>query len=345
VAREKADGDETKMNLKQLLSNSTKPLIMGHQNADPDAVCSMIAFSRLYKIINPDGTPTLMADDLSRLSKQVLDAFELKDEILEEPEADFDLVIILDTNSRLQLGTDFQDIPIDSSKTIVIDHHEPNPEVSDIADHRIVRSDRFSTCEILVDLFAEMTIEIDSNIANLLLAGILFDTRRFIYTDLQTFQIAIKLINSGADYVKCVKSLQIRPDRSERIARLKAASKARVHLFGEWVIATSTINAFEASACRGLLEMGADVSIIGGKPGKGKVRLSSRSTSDFYERTGINLGTDVMEPLGAIINGKGGGHANAAGANGKENLGAALDKAIELIRIGIENKSNTTGET
>jgi len=330
------------MNLRKILSNSMKPLIMGHQNADPDAVCSMIAFSRLYKSINPKGTFTLMADDQSRLSKQVLDVLELNDEILEKPGPGFDLVILLDTNSRLQLGTDFQDIPTDPSKTIVIDHHEPNPEVGTIADHRFVRSDRFSTCEILVDIFEELNTEIDPEIANLLLTGILFDTRRFFYTDLQTFQTGIKLLDSGADYRKCIKSLQIRPDRSERIARLKAASKARVHLFGDWVIATSTINAFEASACRGLLEMGADVAIIGGKPGKDKVRLSSRSSREFSDTTNINLGTDVMEPLGAIIGGKGGGHANAAGANGTRNLGPALDKAVELIRVAVETKPDST---
>ena len=333
------------MNLRKLLSNSMKPLILGHQNADPDAVCSMVAFSRLYKKINPEGTFTLMADDLSRLSKQVLDVFELRDEILERPGTDNDLIILLDTNSRLQLGSDFQDIPTDPNKTIVIDHHEPNPEIDVIADHRIVRSDRFSTCEILVDIFSDMNVEIDSNIANLLLTGILFDTRRFFYTDMQTFQIAIKLINSGADYDKCVKSLQIRPNRSERIARLKAASKARVHLFGEWVIVTSTINAFEASACRGLLEMGADVAIIGGRPGKDKVRLSSRSTREFYDKTNINLGTDVMAPLGAIIDGKGGGHANAAGANGIKNLNAALDKTLELIRVAVETKKDSIEES
>jgi len=319
-----------------------KPLIMGHQNADPDAVCSMIAFSRLYKEINPEGTFTLMADDLSRLSKQVLDVFKLEDEILEKPGTDYDLLILLDTNSRLQLGTDFQDIPDNPEKTIVIDHHEPNPEIGTIAEHRVVRSDRFSTCEILVELFEDMEIAIDPNIANLLFTGILFDTRRFIYTDLQTFQIGIKLLNSGADYEKCVKSLQIRPNRSERIARLKAASKARVHLFGNWVVATSTINAFEASACRGLIEMGADVAIIGGRPGKDKVRLSSRSTRVFYEETNINLGTDVMEPLGTIIDGKGGGHANAAGANGKKDLNSALDKAVDLIRTAVEEQTNST---
>ncbi len=328
------------MNLKKLLTNSMKPLIMGHQNADPDAVCSMIAFSRLYKTINPKGIPTLMADDLSRLSKQVLDVFEQKDEIIEQPEADFDLLILLDTNSNLQLGTDFQNIPSDSSKTIVIDHHEPNPDVGTLADHRLVKSERFSTCEIMVELFQEMEIKIDPDTANLLLSGMLFDTRRFIYTDLHTFQIAIELINSGADYDKCVKSLRIRPNRSERIARLKAASKARIHLFGEWVIATSVINAFEASACRGLIDMGADVAIIGGKPAKTKVRISSRSNREFSDATKINLGTDVMEPLGEIIDGKGGGHVNAAGANGTKNLGAALDKAVELIRKAVETKPN-----
>jgi len=44
-----------------------------------------------------------------------------------------------------------------------------------------------------------------------------------------------------------------------------------------------------------------------------------------------------MEPLGKIIHGKGGGHANAAGANGTKNLSEALDKAVELIRAAVEN--------
>jgi phosphoesterase RecJ-like protein len=320
------------------------PLIMGHQNADPDAICSMLAFSRLYKSINPEGVVTMMADDLSRLSKQVIDSLGFDDEILEDPSSKFDLIILLDTNSALQLGTDFQDIPTDPKKTIVIDHHEPNPDVELLAEHRIIRSDRFSTCEILVDVFEDIEVEIDSNVANLLLTGIIFDTRRFFYTDLFTFQTGIKLLNAGADYKRCVKSLQIRPDRSERIARLKAASKAKVHLFGDWIVVTSTINAFEASGCRALIEMGADVAVIGGHPAKNKVRLSSRSNREFYDSTKINLGTDVMEPLGIIIDGKGGGHANAAGANGTKNLNAALDKAINLIRTAIEKGANPTEE-
>ena len=88
-----------------------------------------------------------------------------------------------------------------------------------------------------------------------------------------------------------------------------------------------------------------DVAIIGGRPGKEKVRLSSRSSREFSDKTNINLGTDVMEPLGPIINGKGGGHANAAGANGTKNLNEALDKAVELIRVAIEAKTDSKEES
>jgi len=315
---------------------------MGHQNADPDALCAMIAFSRLYLNLNPTGSPTLMADDLSRLSTQVMNYFNLNDTILEEPHTQFDLVVLLDTNSVFQLGPRFQDIPSEPAKTIIIDHHEPTSEAETISEQRIVKHDRFSTCEIIAQLYDEFDIPMDPNTADLLMTGIIFDTRRFLYTDIQTLQIVISLIQKGAQYENCIKSLQIQPNRSERIARLKAAGRVVVHLLGEWIVVSSTINAFEASACRSLIEMGADVAIVGGKPAKDIVRLSSRSTTEFYHKTGINLGTDIMEPIGEVIQGKGGGHANAAGANGKKNLKKALVHAIELIRLSIEKEPINT---
>jgi nanoRNase/pAp phosphatase (c-di-AMP/oligoRNAs hydrolase) len=46
-----------------------------------------------------------------------------------------------------------------------------------------------------------------------------------------------------------------------------------------------------------------------------------------------------MDPLGAIIDGEGGGHANAAGANGKKDLDKALTKSLEIIRGAIEGNT------
>lgn len=329
------------MNLRELLKDVKTPLILGHQNADPDAVCAMIAFARLYKTINPEGTPSLIADDSSRLSNQILKNFAPAVEIHNKSEETHDFYVLLDTNSRFQLGPGLQDILTNPSKTLVIDHHELNPEIDAIAKHQILHNDKSSTCEIMVDVYDDTGIDIDSDTANLLLTGMIFDTRRFFYADSNTLSATIKLIEAGADYERCVRSLLIQPDRSERIARLKAAGRVKVHLVGDWIVAISKINAFEASACRGLIDLGADVAIVGGSPKKDTVRLSSRSTRNFFEYSGINLGTDVMEPLGAIIGGEGGGHANAAGANGKKDLGKALAKSLEIIRGAIESKTNS----
>lgn len=330
------------MNLKALLTQSMKPVILGHQNADPDAVCAMIALSALYRNINPKGTPVLLADDISRLSHQVIDTFSSGTTILETPKGPGDLVILIDTNSILQLGPHLQNIPQDPARTVVIDHHEDNPDIMKLAEHVLVRNDRSSTCEIMVDIFEKNSIVISSDIANLLLTGMIFDTRRFYFADSTTLQTVLRLIDYGADYDKCIRALLMRPERSERIARLKAAGRVKIHTIGDWLLATSKIGAFEASACRAFIEMGADVAIVGGIPSKRVVRISSRSTREFSTITGVNLGTDIMEPLGLIIGGKGGGHANAAGANGVKNLDEAIDKSVELIRERVEEHMSSS---
>ncbi|MHA2378129.1 MAG: DHH family phosphoesterase [Candidatus Thorarchaeota archaeon] len=331
------------MNLKDILAQSSTPLIIGHQNADPDAVCSMLAVRSLYMKISPKGEPTLVCADVSKLSNQVLSLLEPTNEIHDFSEKSHDLIILLDTNSRLQLGSQVSTLLKEPSQTLVIDHHEENPDIGAIAEHTIIDTDVSSTCEIVFRLFQDLNLELDTATANLLLTGMLFDTRRFFYANKDSLAVALKLIELGADYQSCVNSLIIRPDRSERIARIKAAGRLELHIIGEWIVVTSKVKTFEASACRGLVELGADAAIVGGVTAKGEVRISSRSTREFSTGTGVNLGTDVMEPLGELVGGEGGGHANAAGANGTKNRDGALDRSVELIRVVIE-KNRPDGE-
>ncbi|TFF91820.1 hypothetical protein EU545_02890 [Candidatus Thorarchaeota archaeon] len=323
------------MKLKSLLEKSKNILILGHQNADPDAVSSMYALSRIYHHLNPDGSSTLACDDMSKVSVQVLRHFSIEVDIIETPHDGFDLVVLLDTNSRLQLGEGIAPLVKDPSRTVIIDHHEPNPETEEISEFVLLDSEKSSTCEMMVDIFQDLGISIDQDTANLLLAGMIFDTRRFFYADRATLEAASTLIESGAHYSECVKSLISRLDRSERIARLKAAGRLKIHNIDRWVVVTSKVGAYEASACRALIDVGADVAIVGGRPSKDVVRLSSRSTREFSIETGVSLGTDVMEPIGETIGGSGGGHMNAAGANGNRNRGKALKQAVELIRLSV----------
>lgn len=324
------------MSLRALLAGSATPLILGHQNADPDAICAMLAVEALCLNLNPEAVPKLVCDDVSRLSNQVLKWFDVKSAISSFSEEDHDLVILLDTNSLFQLGPNVKTLLKDPSRTIVIDHHEENPEISTISHHEIVDSNASSTCEIVIDLFGKLSVSVEPLIANLLLTGLLFDTRRFFHMGRNTLDSAQRLIGAGADYDKCIRCLIIKPDRSERIARLKAAGRLKIHGVGDWIIASSKIGAYEASACRALIDLGADVAIVAGKTSKGTVRFSSRSTRQFSSETGVNLGTDVMEAIGEIIGGEGGGHMNAAGANGTKNHDEALAKSIELLTSAIE---------
>ncbi|UCE11378.1 MAG: DHH family phosphoesterase [Candidatus Thorarchaeota archaeon] len=342
-------GDEIRLNLKALVSEHNQILVLGHHNADPDAVCSMIAFSNLYQELNPRGQVVMACDDVSRLARQVIDSFDSSAKILEEVTEDYPFVVLIDTNSRFQLGVGMKDVLLHPPTTLVIDHHEPNPEIAFLAAHVIADSDRSSTCEIIYELYEQNGLDISEKTANLLLTGMLFDTRRFLYADKRALSIALKLLDAGADYERCVNSLRIQQDRSERIARLKAARRLEIHQIEEWIVVTAKVSAFEASACRGLLDLGADVAIVGGQPSKDVVRLSSRSTHRFHVETGINLGKDVMEHLGETIGGEGGGHPNAAGANGKRNRTKALEQAVELLRSaiarckGTEEASDTRG--
>ncbi len=329
------------MNLRALLSKHDKILIMGHHNADPDAVCAMLAFRAMYKGFNPNGEVLLVCDDVSRLSNKVMNDLAPEVEIASEIVSDYTFLVIVDTNSKSQLGLNFMEVAIDPEQTLVIDHHEDNTELSSLAKYGVTDSSKSSTCEIMVELFDKYNIPMTEQIANLLLVGMLFDTRRFIYCTMNTVKTVLNLMKAGADYSRCIEALMIKPDRSEKIARLKAASRLELHLIDDWIIVTSKINAFEASACRAFIDLGADVAIVGGRPSKGVVRLSARSTMQFSNETGINLGRDIMEPIGNFIGGVGGGHSNAAGANGKKNRDKALEKAVDLIRKALARKTSS----
>jgi nanoRNase/pAp phosphatase (c-di-AMP/oligoRNAs hydrolase) len=272
------------------------------------------------------------------VATQVIDRLGEGADIRSTVSGHFDLVVLVDTNSKYQLGPRLEQALTDPRHTLIIDHHEDNPNICLVAQNLLVRADKSSTCEMIADLFDGDDVSMDQGTANLLLAGMIFDTRRFMYGHVSAIRTGLKLIERGADYDHCLRSLIVRPERSERIARLKAAGRMQVHEIGQWVVATSKVSAYEASACRALVELGADVAVVGGSPSKDVVRLSSRSTNEFHNDTGVSLSADVMEKLGELIEGAGGGHANAAGAKGKKNLDRALAKSVELIREAIDAK-------
>ncbi|MHA2005395.1 MAG: DHH family phosphoesterase, partial [Candidatus Thorarchaeota archaeon] len=161
----------------------------------------------------PDGKATLVCDDVSRLANQVLSHFSIDITFSDFSKDVHDLVILLDTNSEFQLGPRVRTLLTDPARTVAIDHHEVNSELSSIAKHQIVDSNTSSTCELVIGLYDDLNVPLSSTMANLLLTGMLFDTRRFFHSGRDSFLIAVKLIDAGANYDSCVRSLIIMDSR------------------------------------------------------------------------------------------------------------------------------------
>ena len=133
-------------------------------------------------------------------------------------------------------------------------------------------------------------------------------------------------------------------DQSERIARLKACRRAKIVKINDWIIAFSHVSAFEASAARSLVDLGAHMAAVAGKKDNGpEIEISMRCTREFNQKTRIHLGKDIAKPLGqylqgAYFQGMGGGHAMAAGVNGKGEIKIALKHCLKLLKDMLSNQ-------
>jgi nanoRNase/pAp phosphatase (c-di-AMP/oligoRNAs hydrolase) len=171
-----------------------------------------------------------------------------------------------------------------------------------------------------------------------LLIGLTYDSKHFILGSPSTFQAATTLMHRGANYEEIIDLLRSPMDFSERMARLKAARRHNVYTIDGWIIVVSKVGAFEASAARSLLDLGADIAIVATEKKKEKiVRISGRAKRGITQQTGLHLGK-IFQRIGPLINGEGGGHQNAAACNGTHNLDKGIKEALALIRLNLSKE-------
>ena len=303
-----------------------KIAIIGHKNADPDAICSMYALSYFLKNLHRDAEISIIAEDVNKISEKIISELNLKvkSNFTFKPE----IIILVDANNLVQIGKLKEYLP-SNVPIIVIDHHIAHPETDKISQFKIIDEKATSSSEIIYKILRETNLKIEPKIALALLIGILYDTRRFTIISDEIFSIVLDLLKAGASYDKALELLRTTMDRSEKLARLKAAQRAVIHKIGEWIIVTSYVSAYEASACRAFIDLGADVVFVASEKEE-EVRISARATSEFFEKTGINLAR-VMEKVGHVIGGVGGGHPTAAGANGTKNAQEGIKEALKIL--------------
>lgn len=323
-----------------LLDNlkAKRVVLLCHHNADPDAVCSAYAFSSLIMKLRPNVEVKIGASQgVSRLAKHLLQYLPAK--IEDEPKVDkADVIAMLDTNTVQQLGPLAEGIRKARVPIVVIDHHASHPDTENIARISITDEEASSTCEIVYDLYKQAEMKPDEDVSKALFLGIAFDTRHFILANSKTLKNIAELIDLGVNAQETISLLWLPMDFSERIARLKAGRRSRLYRIGDWIIALSHVSAYEASAARAMIELGAHVAAVAGEK-EGSIEISLRSAIEFHAKTGVHLGKDIAKPLGEYLNGTGGGHSTAAGVNGKGEVEAGLKRCLVLLKEQLSKRN------
>ena len=173
------------------IGNSSN-LITGHINPDGDALGSALAFKL---ILDSKGISSDVCFDIKGNIPSNLNHLPIN--LISNNAMNKDgNVYVFDCGNSERLGS-LEEIALKSDQVIVIDHHiEPS-----FGDIQVIDSTAASTTQVLYREIISADIEIDKNIANCLMTGLITDTGRFQYsnTDYEVFQIASKLMLSGAE--------------------------------------------------------------------------------------------------------------------------------------------------
>lgn len=312
-------------------------LLLCHHNADPDAVCSAYAFQSLLSRCRPNITIEIGAGHgISRLSKHVLKHIPITVNLQPNVEKG-DVIVLLDTNTIQQLGQLAERVVKSRVPIIVIDHHAAHPKTEEIAKLCITDEASSSTCEMVYDFYKQLNVKPGLNEAKALFLGITFDTRHFVLARSSTFKTISELSDIGVNPQEELSALSLPMDFSERVARMKACRRAKLMKIGNWIIALSHVSAYQASAARALIDLGAHMAAVAGQKNE-KIEISMRCTRDFNQTTGIHLGRDIAKPLGEYLQGMGGGHATAAGVNGVGYVEKGLKRCLRLVKEQLSNQ-------
>ena len=310
---------------------ATFVLLLCHKSADADAVCSAYAFQGLLKRFLPDLVVEIGAPQgINKPTKQLLESLPITVNLKPNIES-ASVIFLIDMNTIEQLDEVVDRLKASKAPMIIIDHHAPSPDTVQICKICIMNEQAAATCEIIYQMYQEVNIQLTLNEAKALFTGIAFDTRHFALGDSDTFRIAGGLVNAGVNAQEMLALFQNPIENSERLAKLKACKRAKIEKIGEWIITLSHVSAYEASAAKSLVDLGAHMAAVAGKK-NGKLEVSLRCNRDFTEKTGIHLGKDIAMPLGEALGGVGGGHAMAAGVNAKGEVEAALDLCLKLLQ-------------
>jgi len=310
----------------ELLKRVKRILIASHQNPDPDAVASVLALHYVFQKRNLETFPYLPNQPASNLSF-LPGFFEIKTKIDSfDPQALF----CLDYGDFQRLRLPEHILQKQDCSLVTIDHHLAGDQRGEI---KILEPAYSSTSEILYHWLKYENIEINKDLATLLLTGIFSDSGGFCHvsTSPQTLNIVSDLLLKGVSLNKIAKNT-LDFQRPLNLSRAWGQVLARTQLDDKTGLAYSWITLEDLDKFQvGMVDFDGIANIIAAASfsnlglflveyEKGKVKGSLRS-----EPSDGKNAAEIVKALG------GGGHPYAAGFSQEGSIEETLKKVLNLI--------------
>ena len=325
--RSKVRSRITANSLMELIGQSSRVFVMGHKNADLDAVGAAVGVCCLCRKKGKEAHIVLDLEEnaATRLLDQLMETPEYKNVFISGQEAliradNRSLLVVVDTNRPDQVENKHLLEAITS--VCVIDHHRRAADYITPVVVNLHETYASSASELVTELL-EYAVEKKDVLpieAKSLMAGIFLDTKSFnVRTGERTFEAAAYLRQLGADTVEVKKLLQ--NDFQDTMAKYQIIKSARLYR-QEIAIAAlnaTTSRALAAQAADELLNISGISASFVLYPDEDRVMISARSIGEANVQM-------ILEPLG------GGGNTATAGAQLKDKtVKDALDDLVQSI--------------
>ena len=328
--RSKVRSRVTANSLMELIAKSGDVYIMGHKNAEMDAVGAALGVCCLCRKQGKKAWIVLDTENNAseRLIEEIRAVPEYEGVIVSGQDAllrcdSNSILIVVDTNRPGQV--EFQPLLEAIGKVSIIDHHR---RAADYIGNAVVNFHEpyaSSASELVTELlqYAVEKADVLPIEAKGLLAGIFLDTKNFnVRTGDRTFEAAAFLKRLGADTIEVKKLLQ--SDFANTVARYKVIQSAVPYREDIAIVALdhTVSRAMAAQSADELLNItGFQASFVLYPDEEKRVVISARSIGEANVQV-------ILESLG------GGGNAATAGAQIKD---TTVDTVLEWLKKSIDN--------
>ena len=277
--------------------------ISGHKNPDGDALCSVLALSRLIE--KNYGTKCVCVYDGN--VPDYLDNIPLRRHAhcwnkIDET-APFDMAILVDYGAEHQVGGPLE-IVRNAKYVVEIDHHKNDAPIADLC---IDDENADAAAVVIYRVVRELKWRVDMDVRDLLAVAILTDTGNFKFAkNAESLTIMADLVNGGVSIRHLVEIMNNKP-RKAILVEARAAGDAEFFYHNKLAIATIHHREYRDMDGRGEMVL----NILGQIKGVEYIVLLKEQKED---QIGISIRSrgaaidHIAESFG------GGGHKNAAGA-------------------------------